>query len=105
MFALESRLVVMAGLHALFHGRVPFAVRKAVGGFSLGCPSITAAPCHIPTLHPGTALPHTWPEQRSAGGNGADQDKPDQQWPARSPGAAEHPSGCPWGRGASLRLS
>lgn len=75
------------------------------GGFSPGCPPIPAAPCHILASHPGTSLPHTRPQQRGAGGNGADQDKPDRQSPAHSLAAAEHPSGCPWGRGASLRLS
>lgn len=104
MFALEGRLVVVDGPDILLHGRVPFAMRKEVGGFSTGCPPITPAPCHIPTSHPGTSLPHTRPEQHRAGGNGADQDKPDRQSPAHSPGAAEHPSGCRWGQGALLRL-
>lgn len=103
MFALEERLVVMAGLDALLHARVPFAVRREVGGFSSGCPPSRQLRATCP--HPIPALPsHTRPEQRHAGRNGADQDKPDWQSPAHSLGAAERPSGCPWGQGASLRL-
>lgn len=64
MFALEGRLVVMAGLvcpPALLHGRVPFAVRKEVGGFSSSCPLSHqlrgTSPPHIPALPSHTQGP------------------------------------------------
>lgn len=44
------------------------------GGILQELSPITPALCHSPTSHPGASLPHTGPEQRHAGGNGADQD-------------------------------
>lgn len=49
----------MDGPDILLHGRVPFAMRKEVGGFSTGCPPITPAPCHIPTCRIPALPSHT----------------------------------------------
>lgn len=67
MFAIEKRLMVMAGLvchPALLHGQVPFAVRKEVGDSPGAVPHHTSSVAHphptsrhFPPTHMARAAP------------------------------------------------
>lgn len=73
-------------------GEPPVQGERLWGDSPPAVPTGTLAPCHIPTPRPHAALPRTRALQHRTGGNGADQDKRDQQTPAHGAGAlaAEH---------------